>query len=185
MRSRNTGDINLAAALMSVGFPLEPNEPACMIESDTGRYASFKICEVSTDGTEEAGTVMGYWTNGESPKGHGIKYVSDFIKARPKHIKSTADMLDFAMEYLTQQGCAVFGIRCFDDIPDYVSRNPKTESAYVLAFVYNRETCFQLAQKGKRQVYYDSDEGATSRRTLIDVNLDRRLARELLARQEG
>jgi hypothetical protein len=185
MRSRNTGDINLAAALMSVGFPLDAEEPACMIESESGRYASFRICEVSLDGSEEAGDVMEYWTSGQSPPDHGMKYVSSFIKARPKHIKSTADILDFAIEYLSQQGCAVFGVRCFDDIPDHVSRFPKTESAYILAFVYNRETCFQLAQNGKRQVYYDSNEGDNSRRTLLDTNLDRRLSRELLSRQQG
>lgn len=185
--SRHCGDINLVAAVMALGVPLDSLQPVSLIENaHREKYASFYLTEYSDNGTEQTETLMEYW-NGtrQIPAGHGFAAICAFIKARPRGIQKSADLLDFAVDYLQERGHALPGLRKLEDVPRFVSALPESDASHILAYVWNRDVCWQLFRQAARQVYYQDGEGAEARRALIDTRLPRWQARELLSRLQG
>lgn len=183
--SRHTGDVNLASALMACGVPLSASMPVRLIERrDERPYATFHIEEQTEDGTETTEDLIDYW-NGSAPMpaDHGMRFISEFIKARPRGIQSSADLLDFAMGYLGKDSPP--GLRNLGDIPAYVEALPKGQAAYVLAYIWNRDVCFKLYNSANRQIYYQEGDGREARRALIDTRLPRWQAKELISRLNG
>lgn len=184
--TRHTGDINLAAAMMACGIPLDPTEPVAIVEHPRGRYGSFYLCEYSDDGTQDADSLMAFWSGyGTLAADHGFSKICDFLKARPRGVHQTADVLDFAVDYLRERGFQLFGMRKLEDIPPMVNALPEGEASYILAYVWNRETCFRLYRVASRKVYYESDAGRDARRAILDARLPRWQAKEILSRLQG
>jgi hypothetical protein len=184
--ARSSGDLNLVATMMSLGIPLDPLQPVSLVETDHAIYSSYWVGEYSDDGAECASTISEYWS-GEStpPPGHGYRYISEFIRARPKGIQKTDDLLGFAVDYLIGKGHALPGFKSIKDVPGFVNALPNHESSYILAYVYNRDVCYQLHRLAARKVFYENGNGDDARRAIIDTRLPRWKAKELLSRLEG
>lgn len=184
--SRHSGDINLVSALMACGIPLDVMDPVSVVDNDHGQYGSFNFAEYSEDSTENAETLIDHWSGANHlPSDHGFAQICRFIRARPKGIQRSADLLDFAVDYLTQLGHQLAGLRRMDDVPAFVNALPKGESAYVLAFVWNRELCFQLYRTASKKLFFQEGEGRDARRALIDTRLPKWQAKEILSRLQG
>ena len=70
-------------------------------------------------------------------------------------------------------------------MPHFVESLPKGEAAHVLAYVWNRELCFQLFRSASRKIFYEEGGGKDIRRALLDTRLPRWQAREILSRLQG
>lgn len=184
--SRHSGDINLVAALMACGIPLDGLDPVSVVDNHHGQYGSYNLAEYSEDGTEDVETLLGHWSGHQLlATAHGFAQICFFIRARPRGIHRSADLLDFAVDYLRQQGHTIPGLRTLEDIPAFVNALPKGEAAHVLAYVWNRELCFKLYRTASRKLYYQEGDGRETRRALLDTRLPRWQAREILSRLQG
>jgi hypothetical protein len=184
--ARTSGDINLIATMMALGIPLDPVCPVSLIDRDGMAYSTYHVCEYSADGIESSDEVSEFWAGLKaSPANHGYRHISEFIRSRPRGIQRSSDLLDFAVDYLTGRGHRLPGIRSLGDIPDFVAALPNDEASYVLAYVWNREVCYQLHKLATRKVFYEDGEGDDTRRAIIDTRLPKWKAKEILARLEG
>lgn len=184
--ARHSGDINLVAALMAMGIPLDTTDPVSVVENYKGTYGSFSVCDISDDGMTLTETLMEYWNGTRAiPHGYGFGFICDFIRARPRGVQSTADLLDFAVSYLQERGHNLPGFRTIDDAPSYVAAMPTGEPSYVLAYVANREVCYKIYNRAKRKSYHEQGQGQDTRRAIIDTRLPRWQAKELLSRLQG
>lgn len=182
----HTGDINLVASLMAMGIPLDPIDPVSVVDNEKGVYGSFSVTEYSEDGTIDTGTLMDAWTGSKPlPPEHGFSRICAFLRARPRGVQRSEDLLDFAVEYLRQQGHTLPGLRRLADIPAFVNALPEGEASYVLAYVWNRDVCFQLYKLVSKKLYYQEGEGRDARRAIIDTRLPRWQASEILSRLQG
>lgn len=184
--SHNTGDINLAAAIMSQGAPLDRFEPVSLVFAGGSKYSSFQIPVASIGGNLDTSDLMDAWSGHKSlPQDHGFNHVCRFIRARPRGVQRSEDLLDFAVEYLTEKGQSLPGLRKLEDIPSFVEALPESEASHVLAYVFNREICFQLHNRAVRKSYHTSESGGETRRAILDTQLPKWKSRELLSRLQG
>jgi hypothetical protein len=184
--SRHSGDINLVAALMAVGIPLDVEKPVTVCDNARGVYGSYHFTETSDDGRESTEILLAYWNGHERiPDNHGFGIICEFIRSRPKGIQSSADLLDFAVDFLRDRGHALPGLRVLSDVPAFVNALPEGDAAHVLAYVWNRQICFDLFKQASRSLYYEAGEGKDIRRALIDSRLPRWQAKEILARLDS
>lgn len=184
--SRHTGDINLVSALMACGIPLDVLDPVSVVESDRGKYGSYNVAEYSEDGLEDVETLLGHWGGtAPLPDDHGFAFICRFIRSRPMGIHRTADLLDYAVSYLRERDHALPGLAVLADVPSFVNSLPKGEAAHVLAYVWNRELCFQLYRTASRKIFYQEGTGRDARRALLDTRLPKWQAREILSRLQG
>lgn len=185
--SRQTGDINLAAALMACAIPLDAISPVRVIMSDFQRpYASFKIGESSSDGIHITETLMRYWS-GEKPlpDDHPFVKISHFIKGKPEGKLTADDWLSYAVSHLSSQGVSLSGLRRISDIESFVTRFPKNPESYILAFVANRVVCQDLYHNARRSTYKSVESDGAAKHTLIDSKLPTWQRNELLSRLQG
>ena len=177
------GDVNLTAALMSCGIPLDAVSPIVIIESeDAGKdYGSWRLAVTSEDGMEDTKSLMSFWNGGEIRDDHPLVEISSFIRGRPIGRLSVSEWLDYAMDWLKEQGHQVPQIKSIDDIPLFTKALPDDVRSYILAFVFNRATCLRLYSNAKRSVHKSRDD----RHVMIDRKLPRHQKSELLSRFEG
>ena len=182
--SRQTGDINLAAALMAVAIPLVENDPVRVIEAGhLGKpYGSFRVTESSADGKHTTEACMGHWS-GTKPLSdtHPFAAICRFIEGRPEGYLTADDWLGYAIDYLRDRGIEIPGLARIEDISAFVAALPAAPESYILAFVANRWTCNKLYQKARRAVFQQRGDA----RTLIDSKLPEWQRRELLSRLQG
>jgi hypothetical protein len=184
--ARTTGDINLVATMMALGIPLDPICPVSVIDDHGTTYSTYHVAEYSVDGVESSDQISEFWAGREpSPPGHGYRHISDFIRSRPRGIQQTEDLLAFAVDYLVERGHKLPGVRSIADVPAFVAALPNDRASYVLAYVYNREVCYQLHKLASHKVYYEDGQGDDTRRAIIDTRLPRWKAKEILSRLEG
>lgn len=182
----HTGDINLASALMALGIPLDPLNPVSLIDNLGQDYGSFALAACSEDGTEDTARLMDHWSGIIMlPLNHGFSIICEFIKARPRGVQRTDDVLAFAVDYLIQRGETLPGLRTIHDVPAFVSALPEGFASYVLAYVWNRNLCFKLYNSASRKVFYSETDGNETRRALIDRRLPKWQAKELISRLQG
>lgn len=184
---RQSGDINLIAALMSQGISLDATMPITIVEQENGtNYASYRYGDISDDGTLTTDSLIDHW-NGEIPlpPDHGFAQVCDFIRARPRGVQRTDDLLSFAVDYLIPRGHTLPGLRGIKDVPAYVGALPDSEASYVLAYVWNRDVCFQLHRQATHQVHMTEGYGKEQRHALLDTKLPRWKSTELLSRLQN
>jgi hypothetical protein len=178
-----TGDINLAAAIMACGIPLNPAFPAKVIESSDGHnYASFGLMQTSEDGKEKTNILMTYWSDGSGiPAHHPFVRICQFIKGKPQGRLTPDDWLSYAVSYLSSLGVSLPGLRRVSDIDLFVSNLPDAPESYILAFVGNRAVCLELYKKARRSIHQNIGDA----HTMIDSDLPLAQRRELLSRLQG
>jgi len=144
--SRQCGDINLVAAMMACGITLNPQRPCSVIEAEDGHtYTTFIYLPVGIDGRTISDQLLAHWAGKIAlPTDDGFAQICEFIRARPKGVQRSADLMDFAMKYLSERGEVVMGVRQFDDIPDFVAKAPNGRAQFILAYVWNRDILYQL-----------------------------------------
>jgi hypothetical protein len=181
--TRQVGDINLAAALMAVGIPLDPECPVKIIDGGGEKsYASFRVCAYSDDGQHQTDACMGHWSNIEPfTPDNPFAVVCKFISGRPAGKLSAADWMDYAVDYLQSQGVQLPGLRQVSDIGSFVAAIPTAPESYVLAFVANRQTCLALYRNATRSVYMQRGD----RHAVIDNTLPKWQRMEILSRLQG
>ena len=182
-----TGDINLAAALMACGVPLSPEDPVTVIQPEIGKpYGSFRLREITMDGRDKTQDLMAAWSGRKQlTPAHGFEQICRFLRSRGSDCRSTEEMLDFAIDYLTDIGFPCVGVRCFADVADYVSTRPTSADAFVLAFIHCRELLFQAFRRSKIDHYLTRGSGNDIRRAVISNTLPAWQRRELTARLQG
>jgi len=182
-----TGDINLAAALLSVGILPAPERAVTIIQPEDGRrYASFRLLPTSADGVENIAKLMAFWSGeGSLAASHGFPVICDFLAARPRNCRTSDDMLDFAFEWFAQRGHKVATVRGIDDIPAFVESMPDCPAAYVLAFIHNREHLFRVAKTAGTDYLFERGSGSERRVAIISSDLPKWQSRELTARLKG
>lgn len=181
--TRQTGDINLAAALMACAIPLSDECPVRIIESAGFKsYATFSVTGYSADGRHVTEKLMAHWSHRQSlPADHPFSMICDFIAARPDGKMTISDWLDHAVDYLSRQGVQLPGLRSISDIPAFVARVPSLPESYILAFVANRDVCINLYHAAKRSIFQSVEQS----HTLIDSKLPVWQRNELLSRLQG
>ena len=185
--SVGTGDINLAAALMAVGIPLNDTEPAALILSNNGQsYGRFYLYPQSEDGRQSTERLMSGWSGIERlDPTEPFQRISDFIRSRPEGVRSLEDWLTYCIDYLTAEGIKVPGLTSIHGIPDYVRSLPESLQSYLLAFVSNRALCVELYKTCKRKILMSKRHAWNqTAHTLIDTRLDKRTRNNLLSRLE-
>jgi len=182
-----TGDINLAAALMACGVPLSPEDPVTIIQPENGRrYGSFRLMEITMDGRDKTADLMSAWDGKKDlPPGHGFEMICRFLRERPDDCRHTDDLMDFAMAWLGRLGFPCAGVRTFDDVPQFVTGRPASVDAFVLAFIHCRELIFQAYRRSKTDHFMIRGSGRDSRYAIISDNLPRWQRRELTSRLNG
>ncbi len=185
--SRQCGDINLVSAMMACGITLNPRKPCTVIESEDGHtYTSFIYLPVGVDGRTLSDHLIAHWVGKiKLPDDDGFAQVCEFIRARPKGVQRSADLMDFAMKYLADRAEPVFGVRQFDDIPDFVAKAPNGRAQFILAYVWNRDICYQLHKRAGRSVHMGDMSKTGGRCAIIGHNLPQWQKRELVSRFLG
>ena len=187
--ARQCGDINLVAAIMSLGIPLKSGDPLTLTEGPGGKiYSSFRLEEYSLDMKIATNDLMENWSGIARvplPHDHGFSRICQFIRSRKAGIQNSQDLLDFAVDYLRERGHELPGLRRLADIPHFVAAMPDSEASYVLAYIANREQCFHLYSKARRDKYRTAGHGSEMRHALIDHKLPRWKKEELVSRLQG
>ena len=150
-QSYGTGDINLAAAILTMGVPPNELEPVKLIACENGRdYVRFHVAGQSLDGRILTESLMRAWddpdgfrvTNPDSP----FVQVMDFISTRPRGCVSPEDWMIHAANFLQIPSDSAIAI--MKDIKRTCSASPESPASYVIAFIRNR---FDLLAVAKRQ----------------------------------
>lgn len=185
--SFQTGDINLAAALIACGVPPSDGDPVTVIQPEHGpAYGSFRLGSITADGKDLTAHLMEAWNHQrDMGEWHGFTIISEFIKARPKDCRHTDEMLDFAIDYLRAMGESTAGIAELRDIPSFVERDRNTAAAFILAFVWQRDDLFKTFRNAKTDFYLSRGTGRDMRQAMISDNLPRWQRRELTSRLQG
>lgn len=182
--SLNCGDINLAAALMSVAIPLDQLDPCSIVLRDNGRnYARFHVMPQSVDGAYQTERLFQFWKNSEECNDAEFSAIMDFVKHGRKEGAVTAqDWFNIAHSYLeNMQAIPPNAPAKINDIPDYIANNNTGAASHIFAFAYNREHCWQVMQQAKRRIMISKGKAHAS----IDSNLAAWKRNEILARLEG
>lgn len=185
--TRQCGDINLVAAMMACGIMLNPSKPCIVLESEDGRnYASYIYLQHGVDGKTTSDQLMAHWGGHITlPPDDGFPAICEFIKARPRGIQRSNDLLDFAIQYLADRGEPVTGLKTFDGIPDFVNKSHKCRAQFILAYIWNREICYQLHKKVGRSVHLGDATRDGGRCAVISENLPAWQRKELISRYLG
>ena len=177
---RQTGDVNLAAALMACGIPLSTEIPVRLIERESAKpYASFNLAQGSNDGVNQTDTLMAYWSSSRGlAESHPFVAICRFIRSKPLPSMSSDDWFSYAIDAISEMGEELPGLRTYADIDAFVQRLPLRISSYILAFVANRKLCFDLFKKCRRAVHMQRHGS----HAIIDTNLPKWQRDEILKR---
>jgi hypothetical protein len=139
--SFGSGDINLAAAILTMGIPMDPANPIELIARDNGHdYTRFHFLHDSACGKYDVWTLSSAWTDKElfssqSP-GHPFALIMDFITARPRGCSHQDAWLAHAAAFLDLHLDAIR--KTYADISRACSASPESPVSYVCAFIRNR-----------------------------------------------
>lgn len=141
-RHYGTGDLNLAAAFMSMGIPLVQEKPISLIASTNGSdYKRFHFELVSPDGMQDVYVLSAAWSHPETFRSehptHAFVKIMSFIGSRPQDTRTEADWLDHAASFLGLTRDAVRA--AYRDIGNVCKSSPESEPSYVLAYIANRQ----------------------------------------------
>jgi hypothetical protein len=176
---RQTGDVNLAAALMACGIPLSKEMPIRLIDREGAKtYASFNLAQSSADGVNKTEALMSFWTNRRGlPPEHAFVQISQFIANKPSSQMTADDWMDYAIDSIKTDGNELPGLRTYEDIPAFVKALPRDKASYILAFVYNRRLCYMLFRKARRSIYMERNGS----HAMVDINLPKWQRNEILS----
>lgn len=144
MRKREfaTGDLNLAAAILTVGIPPIESKPISLVATDTGHdYKRFHFELTSACGKHDVYSLGAGWNSPESFRAthpaHPFSKMMSFISSKPHGIRGQDDWLNHAAVFLGITRDAVS--KAYADIANVCRNSPESEVSYVLAFIRNRE----------------------------------------------
>jgi len=140
-QSFGTGDINLAAAMTTMGIPPDPVNPVELIARDNGRdYTRFHFREVSYCGKYTPEELSSAWTDADQFKAenpsHPFSVVMGFISSRPQGCSLPDNWMEHAAEYLQMPVDAVR--KTCKGIDAACKASPESPATYVCAFIVNR-----------------------------------------------
>jgi len=148
MRKRNfaTGDLNFAAALLTIGFPLFKDKPITLVASANGSdYKRFHFDFHSMCGRYEIYKISDAWRNGESfataNPNHPLTKIMRFLDFKSRSCRSESDWVEEASRFLGLPIDSV--VKAYRTIKQVCAANPESELSYVLAFIRNRENLIQ------------------------------------------
>ena len=180
----NCGDINLAAALMSVGTPLSEADPCSLVLRDDGRnYARFHVMPCSIDFAYQTERLMAFWRTPSECNDAEFSAIMTFVRSgKDSGAVRSVEWFDYAHTYLEDMSaCPPDAPAKLDDVPDFVGKNLKGAAGHVFAFTYNRDHCWQLVQQARRRIMLTKGKA----HAMIDSDLTPWKRNELLARLEG
>jgi hypothetical protein len=172
-----TGDINLATALLSIGFAPWQENRCEIIASDNGKtYGQFRFHTVSDCGRYTADECNLIFAGDANPT-HAFTHLCDFIRNKPKGIASAADWLTYAFDAAKDRTAH---LPRFDEASaaDYVARHPDNIESYGFAFAINRRKAYEMINEAQRSYLHNHGNAAAK----ISNNLPKRVANELLGR---
>lgn len=183
-----TGDLNLAAALMAVGIPLEPGNECVSVRGEKFNrpHARWYLMPISSDGKLDAHRLMQAWSGiGEPlPKDHCFNWVMAFITyGRSQGCSTTQDWLGAAHDHCRDLGLKPDAIAKAAFVDDGEVRTiGDTREAYIFAFVNCRGFALRLWDQAKRVQVMQTVEKS---HTLIDAKLPKPIRNEILSRLDG
>lgn len=180
--SLNTGDINLAAAVMSMGVPLCEHQKTSLVlrgGDKFGTYARFHLKLTSIKGDHSTQKLMSYWREPNRCQDNDFAQIMNFVK---KGIRSGAKLaeewLQLAVEHVNEVSGGNVNIPAtFEALPEFIEAQPDETHSYLLAFVYNRWDLQQIIKKAQRQIMMSNGDN----HVIIDGHLERWKQKELLA----
>lgn len=181
--SFNTGDLNLAAAIMTMGVPPE-KEAVKLIASTSGQdYVRFSLCKESIDGRISTALLMMAWNESDkhikaNPDSMFGK-IMQFIKARPHDCKKYIEWCEYASDWL---GLSKNQVRILmTKEPKIWDSSPDSEPAYILGFVANRFNLLDVANKFQREGNFHVYDERGKAVSLISEKLPKRMRDYLLS----
>jgi hypothetical protein len=136
-----TGDLNLAAAIATMGVDPDPVKPIELIARDNGRdYVRFHFVESSPCGKYRADSLSVAWTYPDSYRvehpGCPFVVLMDFITTRPHGCINLDNWQAHAAEFLCLPIDAVR--RTYLAVVQTCQASPESPVSYVCAFIRNR-----------------------------------------------
>lgn len=172
-----TADINLATALLSVGFAfVEGNECHIVASDNGGVYGRFQFYPFSEDGKHEASNCNAIFNKGEGRDAE-FSALCEFISNRPCAKMSVRDWLDYAFEAAKNAGAKLPKFD-FPSVADYVSKNPNDITSLFFAYACNRQVCIDTYKTAKR--YHLTNQGSGA--AMINAKAPKYFQKELLGR---
>ena len=144
MRQRQTFgtvDINLAAALTTMGIPPDPVNPVELIARDNGRdYTRFHFMAASYCGKHTPEELSKAWSAAAHFKSanpaHPFGVLMSFISSRPQGCNLLDQWMEHAAEFLQLSRDAIR--KTCDDIEVTCKASPESPVSYVCAYIVNR-----------------------------------------------
>lgn len=145
-----SGDINLSAAIISMGIRPHPAKPVELISRDNGQdYIRFHFMDTSDCGLYRADELSHAWASPESFRrefpNHPFVLLMSFISARPRGCSCLDDWLEHAATFLALPIDAVR--KSYKDIGKVCAASPESPVSYICAFIRNRIDLITLAKK--------------------------------------
>jgi hypothetical protein len=172
-----TGDINLAAALLTMGIPPAMN-PVKLIAHENGRdYVRFSMESKSVDGTHQTVDLMTAWSardsyTRENPHSPMAKIMA-FCAGRPNGCRAFTDWAEYAGQWLgIGADAAKVAIK---DIANICAREPESEAAYILAFIRNKFDLVDVAKEVERRGHVEIYQTRGKAIALISERLPKHL----------
>jgi len=133
-----TGDINLAAALFTLGIDPDEREPIKLIAKDDGRdYLRFCLVSCSRCGKWMTADMMAAWDNpSKVERSHPLSIIMDFLHSKPQGCTRIGDYIKAASDFL---GVKTDVIRAtVANIEAACGTSPESPQSYVCAFIVNK-----------------------------------------------
>lgn len=149
-KSFGSGDINLAAAILTLGVPPDSRSAIELIARDDGKdYIRFHFGESSFCGKYTPESLSDAWSNPKALKaqqpGHPFSLLMDFIAARPRGYMSVDDWQDHAADFMQLPLEAIR--KAYKEVGKTCRAAPESPLAYVCAYIRNRADLVAAAKQ--------------------------------------
>lgn len=183
-KSYGTGDLNLGAAIATMGIRPDPKGPIELIARDNGRdYTRFHFAEESDCGEYSPMKLSGWWASPEAFKkefpAHPFGMLMDFISSRPKGCSNQDEWLCHASLFL---GIPVDAVRkSYKDIGRTCSASPESPVSYVCAFIRNRVDMITATKQRASKGHFSNMQDRSKSVSIIPANAPKRIRDYLLS----
>lgn len=183
-QSYGTGDINLAAAIMTMGVPPNDADPVKLIACENGKdYVRFHLKSHSIDGRITTESLMNAWSDPATFKmdfpTNPFCVVMDFIATRPAPCSNPDHWLDHAAGFLGMPIDAVKSL--FLNVKATCKASPESPASYVVAFIRNRFDLVGIAKRNGDQGRFKNMQTHGSAFGLIPAKAPKRIRDYLLS----
>lgn len=183
-KSFGSGDINLAAAILTMGVPSDPKSPIELVARDNGQdYMRFHFADISEDGKHTPEGLSHAWANAsgfkaENPS-HPFALIMDFISARPRGCSNKDQWIEHAAIFL---GLPVDAVRkTYSDIGRVCLRSPESPVSYVCAFIRNRMDLVTAAKQRESKGVFRNMQDRSKSVSIIPAKAPKRIRDFLLS----